>query len=188
MVFSASQRRWAAIALAGLAVLIFWFGVVAPLDGYIGRREFERRAKLAALARNRALIQQDGAVDDALKSLQKSARWSRLYESQKADKAGLQMQTDLRAIFKAPNNPTSMTAQPASTVGPLTKVSVKLSLSMPIDQFTDSLGRLQANPHFFSIENLTIQAPAYQAVDTNPLLAIQIEVAGYMVTPGERGS
>jgi hypothetical protein len=187
MVLSASQRRFTAVALAGIVCLCLWFGLVMPLDGYIRQGEFERRAQLAALARNRALVKQDGDVNDALKSLKESARWARLYETQKADKVGLQMQGDLRAIFKAPNNPTSMSAQPAAIVGPLTKVAVKLTLSMPIDQLTDSLGRLQSNAHFLSIENLTIQAPDYQAADTNPLLAIQIEVAGYMVTPDERG-
>jgi hypothetical protein len=182
MTLSARRRRGAAIALLGLAMILLWMGLIEPIAGYIHRTAFERKADLASLSRDRALLAQDVAIQSTLSTLAQSPRWTRFYQSQKTDQAVLQLQTDLREIFKAPNNPTSMTVQPAVQRGPLTRLAVKITLSMPIDQLTESLGRLQAHTRLLQIENLTIQAPDYQMRDTNPTLSIQAEIIGFMVT------
>jgi hypothetical protein len=183
---SSIQKRCAAIALLGIALALLWLGLIDPLVNYFGHGSDERRADLNSLSRDRALVSQDADTEATLTTLKTSPRWARFYETQKADKAVLQLQSDLREVFKAPNNPTSMTAVPVVIEGPLTRIATKVTLSLTIDQLTESLARLRSHAQFLRIESLTIQAPDYQMADTNSTLSIQAEIVGFMVpSPGE---
>jgi hypothetical protein len=131
------------------------------------------------------LVSQDADTETTLNTLGTSPRWVRFYDTQKADKVVLQLQSDLREVFKAPNNPTSMTAVPVVIEGPLTRIATKVTLSLTIDQLTESLARLRSRAQFLRMESFTIQSPDYQMADTNPTLSIQAEIVGFMVTsPG----
>ncbi len=184
---SSIQRRSLAIALLGIALALLWLGLIDPVATYFRHSADERRAQLDSLSRDRALVSQDADTETTLTTLRTSRRWARFYETQKAEKALLQLQSDLREVFKAPNNPTSMTAVPVVVEGPLTHIATKVTLSLTIDQLTESLGRLRSHTQFLRIESLTIQAPDYQMADTNPTLSIQAEIVGFMATtPGGR--
>jgi hypothetical protein len=185
LALSSVQQRCAALALLGMALGLLWMGLISPIADYFRHSANERRADLDSLSRDRALLSQDAATQTTLSALGTSSRWARFYETQKADKAILQLQSDLREVFKVPNNPTSMTAMPAVVLGPLTRLGTKVTLSLTIDQLTQSLERLRSHAQLLQIENLTIQAPDYQMADTNPTLSIQAEIVGFMVsTPG----
>jgi hypothetical protein len=184
---SSIQQRCIAIALLGIALALLWLGLIAPVADYFRHRSDQRQAELDSLSRDRALVSQDTNTRSAIASLAQSPRWARFYVAQKTDEAVLQLQTDLREIFKAPNNPTSMTGLPAAVEGPITRIATKITLSLTIDQFTESLARLGSRAQLLRIESLTIQAPDYQMANTNPTLSIQAEIAAFMVTPaGER--
>jgi hypothetical protein len=182
-VLSPIQQRCIAIALLGVALVLLWLGLIDPVANYFRHNADQRGADLNSLSRDRALVSQDSSIETTLAALKGSPRWARFYETQKADKALLQMQTDLREVFKAPNNPTSMTAVPVVVEGSLTRIATKITLSLTIDQLTESLARMNAHAQLLRIEALTIQAPDYQAADTNPTLNIQAEIVGFMVTP-----
>ena len=79
-----------------------------------------------------------------------------------------------------------MTAVPVVVEGPLTRIATKVTLSLTIDQLTESLARLRSRAQFLRIESLTIQAPDYQMADSNPMLSIQAEIVGFMVTTAGR--
>jgi hypothetical protein len=181
-VLSPVQQRCVALALLGIAVALLWLGLFDPIASYFRHSSDQRVAALNALSRDRALVSQDSRTDKMLTALRASPRWARFYETQKPDKAVLQMQSDLREVFKVPNNPTSMTAVPVSVEGPLTRIATKITLSLTIDQLTESLSRLNSHAQLLRIESLTIQAPDYQTPDTNPTLSIQAEIAGFMIT------
>jgi hypothetical protein len=181
-VLSQIQRRSIAIGLLGVALVLLWFGLIEPVANYFRHSADQRGADLNSLSRDRALVAQDGSTETTLTALKGSPRWARFYETQKADKAVLQMQADLREVFKAPNNPTSMTAVPVVVEGPLTRIATKITLSLTIDQLTESLARLHSHAQLLRIEALMIQAPDYQAPDTNPTLNIQAEIVGFMAT------
>jgi Type II secretion system (T2SS), protein M subtype b len=186
-VLSPIQRRGIAIGLLGVALVLLWLGLIDPVANYFRHSADQRGADLNSLSRDRALVAQDRSTETTLTALKGSPRWARFYETQKADKAVLQMQSDLREVFKAPNNPTSMTAVPVVVEGPLTRIATKITLSLTIDQLTESLARLHSHAQLLRIEALMIQAPDYQAADTNPTLNIQAEIVGFMVTaPNER--
>jgi hypothetical protein len=176
------QQRCIALALFGVALMLLWVGLLDPIVGYIRHSAEQRRADLNSLSRDRALVSQDGSTQTALTAMGSSPRRARFYETQKADKAVLQMQSDLREVFKAPNNPTSMTAVPVAVEGALTRIATRVTLSLTIDQLTESLARLHSHAQLLRIESLTIQAPDYQTPDSNPTLSIQAEIVGFMVT------
>lgn len=181
-VLSPIQQRCIALGLLGVAFALLWLGLIDPIANHFRHSADQRGTDLNALSRDRALVSQDSGVETTLTALKGSPRWARFYETQKADKAVLQMQADLREVFKAPNNPTSMTAVPVAVEGSLTRIATKITLSLTIDQLTESLTRLHSHSQLLRIESLTIQAPDYQTADTNPTLTIQAQIVGYMVT------
>ena len=180
---SARGRRLTALCLLGGAMAILWLGLVAPIVDYCRNTSDTRAEDLRSLSRDRALVALAPSIRTALVTLEHSPHWARLYDSQKPEQAVLRLETDLGELLKAPNNPISMTAQPPDAQGPLTRVRVKVALSMPIDQLAQTLARLSSHSKLLRIESLTIQAPDYQVVDANPNLSIQAEIAGFMVTP-----
>ncbi len=181
-----SPRIQRIIALGILAaILLFVWGIILdPLLHFISARGDDREARLRALSRDHALAVRDPKIMGSLAAVAASPQWARLYGNHKLDKAALQMETDLKELIATPNNPTSITALPTANKGLLTRIAVKVTLNMPVDQFAAFLSRLQSHPRLLQVDNLTVQAPEYQAANTNPALAIQAEIAGYLLTPG----
>jgi hypothetical protein len=180
--WSRNHRRFLAVGILAAVVLLAWGAMVDPLFRYLQASADDRETDLRALSRDQALIKTDSEVSKALAELAQSPRWTRLYASQKADKATLQMETDLRELISTPNNPTSMVAEPAIAKGPLTRIAVKVTLTMPIDQLAGTLERLQTYSKLLQIESMTVQGPDYQSPNSNPTLGIQAEIVGYMLT------
>jgi hypothetical protein len=175
-------QRVAALAILGIVVTAVWLVLIIPIVDAVESRTFARHAALRTLGHDRTLVAQAPAIRTALASVESSPRWGRLYESQKADKATFQLETDLRALFKIPNTLASMTALPPVVQGQLTRIAVKVMLSMSIDQWAEALGQMQMNTRLLQLENVTIQAPDFQLPQTNPTLTIQAEIVGFMQT------
>jgi type II secretion system (T2SS) protein M len=176
-------QRILAVGLLAATLLLAWGLIVDPLLTFVTSRRDERGAQLRALVRDHAILVKDPQIKEALATVTASPRWARLYDGDKPDKAVLQMESELKELIATPNNPTSITAVPAASKGLLTRIAVKVTLNMPIDQFGAFLSRLQAHSKLLQIDALTVQAPDYQSANTNPALAIQAEIAGYLLTP-----
>lgn len=179
---SPKQQRILALVLLFLAGALLWAVILEPALEHRHSGADNRHAVLRALQRERGLLAQEPKVRVALTALEQSPRWARFYDTQKPDQAIFQLEKDLRGIIKA-SSPISMVAEPASAQGPLTRIAVQVSLSMPIDQLAETLARVQSHSKLLKIDRLTIQAPDFQSVDTNPTLSIQAEIAGFLVTP-----
>lgn len=179
----AAHRRLAALALVGIVLAVVWLAVIYPLIAHVSANNEERRSQIRALVRDRALVSQAPPIQKALALLDHSPRWARLFGAQKPEQASLQLQTDVRSLLKSPNALTSMTVQPATSRGPLTRIAVKVTVSMRIDQWAEALADLQLHPRLLQIDSVTIQAPDFQTSDANPTLTIQAEIAGFMLTP-----
>ena len=180
---SKRQQRIIAIALLAISVALVWFAVIDPIVGFAKDRSEKRQVGLRALRRDRALLTQEPKTVADLEAIDHSPRWERLYTSQKPEQAILEMETDLRKIITAPNNPTSMTALGVVAAGPLSKIAVKVTMSMPIDQLANTLAQMQSQAKYLRVENLLIQAPDYAPAESNPTLSVQADVAGYLLAP-----
>jgi hypothetical protein len=176
--------RVAAIALLAALISIVWLGVVQPILTFKDAAAEERGIALRALKRNRALLREDAAIQAAEASVEQSARWRNFYDGPKAEAATLQLETDLRTIFRDSNNPTSMIAEPAISRAAVTRIAVRVTLTMRVDQLADALDRLQKQPRQLRVESLTIQAPEFQGAQANPILTIQAEITALMLAPG----
>ena len=173
-------RRVAALGLLGVLIASVWLSLVYPALEQIDAAGERRGISLRALKRSRALLQQSAAIEAADASVSSSPRWRNFYRAAKPEVATLQMETDLRTLLRDSNNPTSMAAEPALVQGPVTRLGVRVTLSMRIDQLADALDRIQKEPHQLRVTQLTIQAPDGQAAQTNPQLTIQAEISGLM--------
>lgn len=180
---STRQRRSVALILLCCAVSFIWLAFVGPLFQFVRHHEEATEATLTSLSRDRAMIAQDAQIQAALTQLDNSTRWTRFYQSDKPEQAVLQLETDIRGIFQAPNNLTSMTAQPMEKKGPVTRLAVKVTLSITIDQLSEALGRLNSHARLLQIGNLAIQSPDFQPSDGNPTLSIQTEIMGFNLAP-----
>jgi Type II secretion system (T2SS), protein M subtype b len=181
--FSPKTQRVIALSILVSIIGLLWLAIVQPVLSHIDSETEQRGIALRALKRDRALLREEPAIQAAAAAVEQSPRWRNFYEDQKAESATLQLETDLRALFKDANNPTSMTAEPAVAQGAVTRIAVRLIVVMRVDDLAKILDRLQKHPRQLRIESLTIQAPENQNNQVNPLLNVQAEIAGWMVAP-----
>jgi len=177
-------RAVAALGLLGLLAALIWLGAVEPVVSYVQTAATERGISLRALKRNRALLHQSEAIQAARVSVDESPRWRNFYDGPRADAATLQMEADLRAILKDTGNPTSMIAAPPVPQGSITRIAVRITLSMRMDQLAQMLDLIQKHDRQLRVESLIVQAPDFQGVQANPQLAIQAEITALMTDRG----
>src|SRR2546421_13078980 len=123
-----------ALVLLGLSLGLFWITIAGPITTYLAANTEQRGISLRGLRRDRALLQEEPAVRAALATVGQSSRWRNFYDGPKPEAALLQMENDLRALLKSTNNPTSMTPESATSHGSLTRIAVRVTLAMRIDQ------------------------------------------------------
>jgi hypothetical protein len=172
-----------AFGFLGGLIAFFWLGLAHPMLTMSNDRAERRSIALRALKRDRALLHGSDAIEAALAAVDQSPRWHNFYEAQKAEAATLQLEADLRTLLKESNNPTTMSAESAIENGPVTRLAVRLTLSMRIDELATALDRIQKYSKQLRIESLTIQAPDVQNPAANPILTVQAVIAGWMVRP-----
>jgi hypothetical protein len=189
MTTNLQQRAQRLLALGVLAatLLTAWLCVAQPILDYVNAAVEARSLSLRALRRNRALLHGRAAIETARTTVAQSPRWRNFYAGPNAEAATLQMETDLRAILRDSNNPTSMVAETPSVRGSVTQIAVRITLAVSIDQLAAALDRIQKHPRQLRIEALTIQAPQIQTAQTNPTLTAQAQVTAMMAagSPGK---
>ena len=180
-------ERAFAVTLLIAVLLVVWLAVIAPISSVTADRAELRGIALRALRRDRALLMQEPAIQAALVEVHDSPRWRNFYRGSNADTATVQLQEDLRAIFRSSNNPTSMVSLPPVEHGSITHLAAKVTLSMRADQLAEALERIQRATRHLEIDTLIVQSPDYQPPASNPILSIQAEIGAWMVTePGEK--
>lgn len=175
-----AARRIAALGLLGALLAALWFGAIEPTADYLSTAAVQRGIALRAVKRNRALLHQSAAIHAAQDTVEHSPRWRNFYEGPRTDAATLQMESDLRAMLRDFNNPTSMTAEPPKVHGTVTRIGVRLTLSLRIDQLADALDRIQKHSQQLRVDDLIVQAPEYQGAQANPTLSIQALISAPM--------
>jgi hypothetical protein len=181
-------RRLAALLLLAVSIAAIWVCLAQPVLGFIDTATEERGISLRALKRNRALLREAAAINAAQATIEQSPRWRNFYVAAKPEAATLDLETDLRSIFRDSNNPTSMIAEAPGAHGSVTRLAVRITLSMRVDQLADALDRIQKQSRQLRIESLTIQAPEFQGGQVNPLLSVQAEITAMMVAPVAAGT
>jgi Type II secretion system (T2SS), protein M subtype b len=179
--FTRRARRVVALILFASLLASVWLAVVEPLIDYMNTAAIERGISLRALKRNSALLLQSAAIHAAQTRVEQSSQWLSFYDSPAPEAAILQMEGDLRGIFVDSTHLDSMIAEPPVVHGALTRIAIRVTASVRIDQLADALERIQKQPRLLRVESLAIQAPELQGAQTNPVLAVQAEIVGVMI-------
>jgi hypothetical protein len=181
---SVVQRRVLALSLLA-AVLGLGVNVMAvPVIQSFRDSDDGRRFALKTLRHDLALGRSDAAVLSAATLATSDPHATRWYAMGK-ETAQTAIESDVRGLVANPAiTQAAMAPMPPALVGPLTRLGVKLSLTLPIDQLAELFARLAAHPKMLVIENLMVQAPDYQAIDSNPALTVQMDVQGFMRASG----
>lgn len=177
-------RRLIAFALLAVVLSFAWFCVVQPVTNLLIDQQERRAIALRTLKRHRSLLATQPAIEASLATVKESPRWRNFYSDRTPDAASLQLQADLRSLLKDSHNPTSMFAESPVTQGPATRIAVRLTLSMRIDELAVALDRLQKQSKQLRVENLTIRAPDIQSAQSNPVLIVQAQISAWVATSG----
>lgn len=175
------QRRSAAIGILVLMAALAWTLLIAPVAGLLTAQQDWREATHGKLARYRTLVDNKGAIESALSTLQANVSWQGLYQAPEPVAASTALLSEFRALLD-PQKVSIQSIQPmeAESLGPITRVGVRVSLSLTIDQLRSLLERMQSHAHALRADNVIVTAPQAHSPDENPQLLVHMEVSGFM--------
>lgn len=175
------QRRTAAIGILVLLMALAWTLLIAPIAGLLTAQQDWREVTHGKLAQYRALADNKSAIEGALSELQANALWQGLYQAPEPVAASTALLSEFRALLD-PQRVSIQSIQPmeAENMGPITRVGVRVSLALTIDQLRSLLERMQSNTHAIRADNVIVTAPQFHAPEENPQLIVHMEVSGFM--------
>lgn len=175
------QRRTAAIGILALLVALAWILLVTPIAGLLTAQRDWREEIQGTLARYRALAENKNAIDGAMSELEANAAWRGLYQSPEPVAASAALLSEFRALLD-PQKVGIQSIQPieAENLGPITRIGVKVSLALTVDQLRSVLERMGSNAHAMRADNIIVTAPQFHAPEENPQLIVHMEVSGFM--------
>jgi len=174
-----------AVTLLVAVIALLWAGVARPIISSVTDGETARERGLKRLARERGLL----AAATPLKSLEGQLRrnplWQRFYRADEPNRAAAQLESDVRGqLTSAHAQQIAFTALPATTQDGITTLGTHLTMILPIDELTSFLRQLAGHPKLVTIDHLVVQAPDYQEPDSNPALAVQMDLHGFLLPAG----
>ncbi len=149
-----------AVAIAAVALLVLWFGIVLPLAGWHASRaaSLERQAVLAG--RMEALAASLPALRRRAATLAAGPAPQTLLEGASDAVAGAELQEQVQAMAVEAGSPlTSAETLPAEPAGAYRRISLRVSLSAPYQTLVHLLAAVaDATPRML-VDDLQIQAP-----------------------------
>ena len=149
-----------AVAIAAVAAMVLWFGVVLPLAGWHDSRaaSLERQAVLAG--RMETLAASLPALRRRAATLAAGPAPQTLLEGGSDAVAGAALQEQVQAMAVEAGSPlTSAETLPAEPAGAYRRISLRVSLSAPYPSLVHLLAAIaDANPRML-VDDLQIQAP-----------------------------
>jgi hypothetical protein len=180
-------RRALALAILLVLLLAAWSAVVLPLLGFADERLAEIDTLSDRLAGLRSTIRRIPQLEQHEAALRKALDdeggiWTGDSESIVA----AAMQDRVRQAVSSSNGVVKSTSylQGADEKG-FRKVRVSFSIDASLDSVEKTLAAIEDVQPAMFVDSMTIAAPANPAPDKAPVLALEIEVTGYMWKPKE---
>ena len=149
-----------AVAIAAVALLTLWFGLVLPLAAWHDARaaSLERQATLSG--RMEALAASLPALRRRAATLAAGPAPQTLLEGASDAVAGAELQEQVQSMAVEAGSPlTSVETLPAEPAGAYRRISLRVSLSAPFPSLVHLLAAIaDANPRML-VDDLQIQAP-----------------------------
>jgi hypothetical protein len=161
-----------------IAIVIYMAALAAAVL-YDSQQDWRRHTR-SVFARAGAATQMQARIDQDAAALQESPLWSRFYISPTSGIGAVQLQSDVGSLLSRTQSSTQSLAPIASLpMQGFTRIGVRLSASMRIDQLQSFLATAAVHPRYLRIEQLSVIAPQGQAPAENSPLAVSMEVYGF---------
>lgn len=149
-----------AVAIAAVALMVLWFGVVLPLVGWHAARGEAIERQRALAARMEALATSLPALRQRAASLAAGPAPQALLEGSSDAVAGAALQEQVQAMAVEAGAPlTSAEALPAEPAGAYRRISLRVALSAPYPVLVHLLAAIaDATPRML-VDDLQVQAP-----------------------------
>lgn len=179
------RERLLAVLLLTVVLALVLVGVAQPISSKVAHGESARERGLKRLARERGLVEAAKPLGVLETQLRSSPLWQRFYRLDDPNRAAAQLESDVRGQLSSPHiQQIAFAALPATSQNGITTLGTHLTMVLPIDELTGFLSQLGGHPKLLTIDHLMVQTPEYQAPDSNPSLAVQMDLHGFLLLPG----
>jgi hypothetical protein len=173
-------RRIIALVLVPSSIAIVIYAVVLAAAALYDSQQDWRRHARSLFSRAGAATQMQARIDQDAAALKDSPLWSRFYISPTSGIGAVQLQSDVGSLLSRTQASTqSLAPIPSLPMNGFTRIGVRLSASMRIDQLKTFLATAAAHPRYLRVEQLSVIAPQGQVPAENSPLAVTMEVYGF---------
>lgn len=180
-----ASRRMVALVAVPLAVVLTAYLAVQAIQFVFDVQQDWRSEARSAFAQVRGAEQIQVRLDQDLLALSSSPLWSRFYSPATAGAGATLLQGDVGSLLSAvQSSAQSLTPMPSVPMAEFTKIGVRLTASMRINQLKSFLAAAASHQHYLRVEQLTVVAPQMQIATENPPLAVTMDVYGFELAAG----
>ena len=175
-----ATRRALALLLVPVVVAVAWNALVVPAQWIAKSQDEWRDETRRTLARARGHAASLGSLQKQVDALPASPVWQRLYVMNGTDGGSTSVQQDVAALCGAAGleNPV-ITALPAEKAGPLMQLTMRIAMTGSADRLKVFLVKLREQPRYLRVDRINITSPQAQSGDQNPVLTINMDIAGF---------
>lgn len=161
--FSKPTRRFLAIALPALVLLVLIFGVLMPVLSFEAGIAAQTAQQRETLRRYRAAGASLGDLKAAVEEAKAKGTTGTVAVAPSVALASARLQTDLRGHVAARSGKTtSIEALEAETAGPLTRAGIRVQGTLPAGEFPKLLHAIETDPARLIIGDLTVASRSAQ--------------------------
>lgn len=174
------------ILLAGIT--LFWVAMARPVRWVMGSQSEWRSDARVELAIARGMMAREPKLRQQLADVRGSPVWQAFYVASDPHQATTLIERDLTTLAAAAGTgpltftPLSDRDQPESLGR-----GVRLTGSMTAAQLRTFAAALRTSTHFLRVERLIASTPQRQERDSNPSIAVTMEVYGYLQPQPAKG-
>jgi hypothetical protein len=175
-----STRRVLALVFIPMALALFWNAIVVPVRWVTTSQDEWRDETRTTLARARGHATSLDSLQKQVDALPAAPVWARFYGTGGAEGSGAAVQQDVATLCAAAGleNP-AISALPAEKSGALTRFTIRVATTGSAERLKVFLAKLREQPHYLRVDRLNVSAPQAQSSDQNPVLTINMDIAGF---------
>lgn len=175
------RQRALALLILAVGATFFWLAIARPMHWILGSQSQWRSDAGEELAAARGKVAREPKLRQQLADVQSSPLWQAFYTASDPHQVTPLIERDLSTLAAA------------AGTGPLTFAplsdrdqadyqgrGVRLTGSMTAAQLRVFAAALRASTHFLRVERLIASTPQKQERDSNPSIAVTMEVYGYL--------
>jgi Tfp pilus assembly protein PilO len=175
-----SSRRAIALVIIPLVLLAAIAVLCAPAVYFSASQHVWRTEASEAFAQAQDAPQLRSDLERQLSNMRGSSLWSKLYDAAPGGVTAGLLHADVTALLAQSRlQAQSLAPIPMQVERFFTRVGVRFTASMRVDQLQQLITDVASHPRYLRIERLTIIAPQTQLENENPPLAVTAEIYAF---------